>query len=371
MPGEYSAVRIPEPSVRDDTWGRRGEQPFEWFARSTLPRAMAGREFLNANLAKLPPPAQASIYQGLRVRWQSAFFELIVARTLQLLGASVVAEPEQADGRRPDFAARFSEATILIEAVSPIVDADIGERIKKRNPLLDIIEAAAPPGWRILVNELPDIGPTQSKKVLKRSVQRILDVAPPEHGAGRRKLVHQLPQGSLELTLLPGDPGDNPIWMEPAIATFSDVLERIVHAVDKKRSQVQNAVVPAVLAINAGGFGRADLDEFDVALLGSFVSVVDRNGAIVEVRFDPSGAFGPPKGQQRHPTFAAALAYPEIGFRPCPDPVLYIHPRFDGQLPAPLLELEQRTYDPGAQSISVTPARRTGILEPLGFVVDV
>ena len=76
---------FPEPPQADDSWGRRGEALTSWAERSTLPRAMAIRRFLNESLSALPNEHQADLYKALHNRWPSAFFELIVARTLQVL----------------------------------------------------------------------------------------------------------------------------------------------------------------------------------------------------------------------------------------------------------------------------------------------
>ncbi len=78
---------LPEPSIVDDSSARRGEHTLDWLARSTLPRAKACRRFLNENLAAIPQEHQPRLFHDLRVRWKSAFFELMVLRTLQLLVA--------------------------------------------------------------------------------------------------------------------------------------------------------------------------------------------------------------------------------------------------------------------------------------------
>ena len=370
MANDDSPSWLPEPTALDDSWGRRGEQPLEWIARSTLPRATAARQFLNNNLTKLPAAAQAAIFRDVRTRLQSAFFELVVALTLQELGGSLTMEQEQAGGRRPDFLVRFPGSTIVVEATSPVIDAEAGDIVKDRNPLLDIVESAAPNGWRILVGELPLLGPTDSKKAFKRAVQRMLAVPPPDPDAARMDLVEQLPQGVIELTLFPGDPGDQPIWMEPGFAVFGDAEQRIRHAVAKKKPQVRNAAVPVLLAINAGSL-IGSLEAFDSALLGRRVGIVNHRGEEVATRFDFDGAFATTSGGRSSPIVAGVLAFVGVGFTGFPDPVLYIHPRFQGVLPGAVLALEQRTFDHEAGAISTKPARRSGIVEQLGFVKGV
>lgn len=88
-------------------------------------------------------------------------------------------------------------------------------------------------------------------------------------------------------------------------------------------------------------------------------------------RFDADGAFRADAHRTRPPTFAAALAYTEVGFGPFPDPILYLHPAFEGNLPEGLMLLERRTYVTGMTSVHVVPAKVTGVLGPLGFITDI
>jgi hypothetical protein len=80
---------FPEPTRADDTYLSRGEPITNWLKRSTIPGAMECRRFLNENLSNLPRGHQRILYQALHNRWHSAFFEVIVARTLQVLGAEM------------------------------------------------------------------------------------------------------------------------------------------------------------------------------------------------------------------------------------------------------------------------------------------
>lgn len=146
-----TTIWFSEPSIVDDTWGHRGEQPSDWLARSTLPMARAIRRFLNENISLLPEGAQSKPVDALRHRYKSAFFELIVARTLQILGATITVEAKQIDNKQPDFIAPFPNGLVVVEAASPNFDAKAGEEAKDRNPLTDIIESLAPEGWSIQV----------------------------------------------------------------------------------------------------------------------------------------------------------------------------------------------------------------------------
>jgi hypothetical protein len=122
---------IPEPSQPDPTWARPRESAFEWALRSTRPRAVELRRYLNENLAALPDGSQAVVLRALRDRWSSGYFELVVARTLQLAGATISIEEEvETDGRRLDFHAGFIDGARRVETVSPIVDGWAGDIVK-------------------------------------------------------------------------------------------------------------------------------------------------------------------------------------------------------------------------------------------------
>jgi hypothetical protein len=123
----FPSTWLPKPSVPDDTYARRGEHALDWLARSTVARAQACRRFMNEHLSKLPPGTQRKMLYDLRYRWHSTFFELIVARLLQEFGASLVVEGSNREGRRPDFRAQFSDATVIVEATAPLFHAAAGE----------------------------------------------------------------------------------------------------------------------------------------------------------------------------------------------------------------------------------------------------
>ena len=120
---------FPEPEKRDDSYARRGESTPSWLARSTLPRARNWRGFLNRNLAALPRGCQQNLYRHLSLddKYQSTFFELVVARMLQELGAFITCEPDkEVDETKIDFVARFPDHTIAVEAISPVFNKDLG-----------------------------------------------------------------------------------------------------------------------------------------------------------------------------------------------------------------------------------------------------
>jgi len=76
------------------------------------------------------------------------------------------------------------------------------------------------------------------------------------------------------------------------------------------------------------------------ALSDRNVSDVDR-----EHGFDRSGAFAK-AGSAGTPAIAGVLAFTGMDLTVGSDPVLFLHPRFEGALPTGLLQLEVRTLTP-------------------------
>lgn len=309
-------------------------------------------------------------YRALKTRWDSGFFELVVARALQILGAEITVEAEKSDGKRIDFSARFPDVTVAVEAVSPVINASVGEVLRDRNPLLDIIESNAPTGWRLLVRELPEIGPADSKKQFRQTVKRLLSIPAPSDSVSELELSAELPMGSIRLHLFPGDAGHTPIWMEPAVAIYDNTEQRIRHAYSKKRDQVRRAGVPVLLAINAAGISSS-IEDFDKALIGHSVAVYGLDLTLQQTRYDADGVLMKNTNRQSAPTFAGVLAFLGVGFRPCADPVLYLNPRFKGNLPAALAALERRALDAEIGAVASVAGQIAGCLEGLGFVRDV
>jgi hypothetical protein len=360
-------VWFSEPSQADDSWGRRGESVTSWVERATLPRAQATRRFLNENLSALPKEHQAALHKALHDRWPSAFFELIVAGTLQVLGASIEVEPGGAEDIRIDFVASFPDSTVSVEAVAPAFNLEVGEQVKHRNPLLDIVESLAPPDLWVLVEALPELGPSDSKRRFKNAVERLLADATEANLTSPTEFVEELPQGTLRIKVTPKSANvstDRSIGIEPALTAFDDTENRVRRAVDRKRRQGREGAMPTLLAIHATGISSS-YEAFDRALFGRTFARIGLDGQVLDTGFDSNGLFNKGTGT---PTWAGILAFVNIGLRGGADPVLYVHPRFEGNLPDALLSLERRTYNTEAEDIETHRPSATGILGKVGFV---
>jgi hypothetical protein len=356
--GEKDLIWLPEPPTVDATPAVRGEHTLDWLARSTNPKAVACRRFLNDNFRALREDHRSNFQQALRVRWRTGIFELIVARTLQVMGATIDIETATESGRSPDFRATFEDGVIIVEATAPVIDGAVGNVMKARSPLIEYIESVAPGGWVANVLSLPSIGPSASQKEFKRAVKEMLASFSPRGDAEPQHLSRDLPSGTIEMWLHP-KPDARGVGIEPPISVIGNTEPRIRRAIDRKRSQVRGADVPVVLAINASGITSSP-EDFDHALFGRSTLVLDEHRQVAGTKFLADGEFA--KARAGAPTYAAVLAFDNVELWGIPDPILYRHPRFFGRLPQTLRDLEQRSLDAKGTGIEVSPSRKPGML---------
>jgi hypothetical protein len=313
----------------------------------------------------LPQNAQDSIRGAANDRWESAIFELVVARILQELGASIELEETNAEGRRPDFTAKFPDETIIVEAVSPIFNSEAGEIVKNRSPLFRIIESNIPQGWHVGVWKVPKIGPNDSKKEFKRAVKQMLSISPPSEGTGDIELSTEISTGVIHLHLWPGEMKSRRLMWEVPVTAFDNSEERIRYAVKRKRSQVRSSHKPVLLAIEASGIS-SDFEDFDKALFGHTYESYNLRMQLDEKGFKPDGLFN--ARSNKPPTYAGVLAFLNVGLWGGPAPLLYNHPRFVGNLPKSILRLEQSKYDAASNEIQVVSAKINDLMQRLKFV---
>ena len=365
MTNYISPLWFEEPSVPDDTYAKRGEHTLDWLARSTTLRAKDCRRFLNEHVAKLPKFNQDLIRRDLRTKWHSTFFELANARILQALGASIVLEDANPDGKRPDIRAQFADTTVIVEAKAPVFNGEAGEELKRRIPLLDYIESKIPDGWLVSVWQVPNIGLSDSRKFFERVIDQMLDIDPPKQDATARELIEEIDKGIIHLHLIPNSSHPKRLGLEAPISLVDNSRNRILYAIKSKRKQVRNSKFPVLLAIQASSLS-SDFEDFDMALFGSGFSRYDKNHRLVETGFLPNGVFN--NKSDKSPTYAGVLAFLNVGFQVCTGPVLYLHPRFSGTLPDALLQLEQRRYNRITNNIEIIPSRIPHLNEMLNLV---
>jgi hypothetical protein len=146
---------LPKSEV-EDVSVKNDESYMNWLQRNTSHKAKKSRVFLNHHIEELPKewidpenPKEGLKYD-LAYRWSSAFFELVCARVLQKLGASIEVEIEKKtkDGTttqsKPDFTATFPDCPVIVEATSTILDPDSRNTSKDQSDLIEILKAQIP-----------------------------------------------------------------------------------------------------------------------------------------------------------------------------------------------------------------------------------
>lgn len=359
-------VWFPEPLTVDDSFARNDESWFDWLSRCTSLKGRESRRFLNHNINALPADWQPKLFEHMRTReWHSVFFEMAVARTLQILGASIAVEvPVTNTNRQPDFTAAFPDVTITVEATVPELNRLVGKQMSANEDLVQVIESLTPDDWSVEVWRLPKLGPNDSKHKFKETIRKIFSELPSAASCNESLRIEDdsLFNGELALTLRPGRTGERAAPVRGVAAGPDDAEQRIVAAVANKKRQVRKTNTPVILAISTSPFG--DLEDYDRALYGLTFEEFDVNRKRVRTGFRPVGIFGQVRSEP--PTISGVLAYRDVGFTRVVDPVLYLHPRFGGKLPASLLRLEVRSLNDAG--ISVKSAKIKNVLTEMEFV---
>jgi hypothetical protein len=318
---------FPRPEKPDATYARLDEGTVSWLRRSTLPLADDCRDLLNRNLSVLPEGCREGIFKHLRheQHYRDGFFELVVARTLQELGADIECEPvNPADGSRVDFVAKFPDGTVFVEAVSPLLDRELGAIFGREAPLRKLVEENVPPGWAAHIRALPNVGPDQSRRHIKAFLQREMDIPPPTNDDEEVEIRESFEQGDLRVVLFPqsrhGLGAGTKIAIGNAIAYWPNDQAVLRGAVKRKYRQLSNLDGTSLVALNMSSTtsSREDLDQ---ALFGTSVTQLDQYGNEVGRRFQSNGLLA---GGEGEPTISGVLAFPEVGYLRCDNPILWV-----------------------------------------------
>jgi hypothetical protein len=129
-------------------------------------------------------------------------------------------------------------------------------------------------------------------------------------------------QGDLRVILFPqsrhGLRADTKIAIGNAITYFPDDHERLRAAVRGEYRQLRNLDGTCLVALNMTSY-TARRDDLDRALFGTSVAQLDRSWNEVRRNRRRDGLFAGGAGE---PTISGVLAFPEVGFLRCADPVL-------------------------------------------------
>jgi hypothetical protein len=362
-------IWFPEPLVEDESFARKDEGWFDWVSRATSKKGKACRAFLNAQICKVPASWQSKLYQDFKTRvWDSVLFELIVARTMQILGASIEVEvPVAGTNKRPDFLAQFPDSLITVEATVPEINEPMNQQLARNEDLIEIIERLMPQDWSVRIWRLPRIGANDSKQALKKRMEEVLAQLPPAQNFTDKstEIDFELDfgnDGELFVTVVPQRNEKRAATVRGVVSGVDNTEQRIRAAIRRKKKQVKKTGTPVILAVRTDAFG--DMEDYDRALFGLTFEHVDHTGKTIAAGFDPVGLLA--KTRPERPTYAAVLAYTAAAIPRVNDPVLYIHQGFEGSLPRSLLKLEVRTLQ--ATGIHIETARMKKILEELNLV---
>jgi len=347
---EPPMVYFPEPTSPDESWPGWDETAVEWCRRSTHLRAKAVRELLNRSLAHFPPKHARSLAKRLNQNWQSFFFEIVVGRYLQVLGAEVEPEPQGSNGTHVDFRATFPDGIIVsVECVSKRFNLEAQKTIQRHGKMAQMLDEVGPTRWAIELHKLPKSdSPIEFQPYVQAAREWYATLPEPMEGGPRPVFGFDGEGGRMELEAIPFPSGSKPNHMGPAVAWYDDSIERLKDALidSHKRKQARGAIPPVFLAIDCPFHGPG-AEDFDQALFGF---TVDPSGLLVTDKDIP---------------FAGVMAFLSMSMVGAADPVLYLNPYQRWNLPAALANHERRVWKSG---IEKTPATREPVIESIGFV---
>jgi hypothetical protein len=337
----------------------------EYLAYDDSDAARRLRAALNDLLAAMPSDIAAAFCHRLRVEsFRRVWFELFVGRFLQLAGAiELVHGPVGINGKSPDWQATFpGDQVVYVEATSPDPREDWAASRANHEPLLVILDRLMPPGWGYVVNDLPDHGPDDRRTGYQAVLRQMLANVPPAatSSATLEAPLHihgDTDLGPVDLDLVPIRQGRSPFMWGPTYGGMGHSVEVIADAVRGKRPQ--GRAFPGRVLIAIDGAPGTDVESYETALYGSRVDLFDRASRqiVPDIRFDATGALT----RQTRPEFPGVLGFHGLTLLGNgPDPILYVHPRFDGDLPDELTGLERRVFD--GRRITLVAAKRPAIL---------
>lgn len=358
---------FPEPPSPDESWQEWDETAVQWLTRSTQPRARAIREFLNVNLGYFSPKDAKSLAQRLNQDWQSFFFEIVVGRYLQVLGAEVEYEPDGSNGTHVDYRATFPDGIVVsVECVSKRFNQEAQQTIERNGKLARMLADVGPTGWIIEFKRFPEANSANELRPYVEHAKQFYSTLPEATVGGRHvEFVWQGVSGQMELEAIPFSKGTMANHLGPAVTFMDNSIERLKYALKdrQKRKQARGAVPPVFLAIDCP-FNGPDAEDFDQALFGQTVDHRDfDSGTSLGITFNPNGLLVTDK---RIP-FAGVLAFLRLSMVGAADPVLYLNPYQRWKLPAALASHETRVWTSG---IKRTGATREPTINQVRFVED-
>ncbi len=361
-------IYFPEPASSDASWPGWDETAVEWLRRSTTPQAKAVREFLNRSLAHFPPKHAKSLAKRLNQDWQSHWFEIVVGRYLQVLGADVEPEPVGSNGTRVDFRAIFPGGLVIsVECVSKRFNQTAQQTIERHRKMASLLDAVGPINWAIKLDQLPDAhSPDEFRPYVEQAEAFYRTLPEPSESGPRFDFEWTGLQGPMELEAIPFTKGTMPNHLGPGVGYADDSILRLRDALidTQKRRQARGASQPVFLAIDCP-VGGPDAEDFDQALFGQTVDYRGLGGRVsVGTSFNPNGLLVTDKGIP----FAGVWAFLQLSLFGAADPVLYLNPYQRWNLPDALVSHERRVW---TSYIDRTSPTREPVIDLIGFVRDI
>jgi hypothetical protein len=361
---EPNSVYFPEPTTADESWLEWDETMTEWLTRSSQPQARAMRNFLNKSLACFTRAHAESLAKKLHQNWHSYFFELVVGRYLQILGAELVAEPLGWNGTRVDYQATFAgDIVVSVECVSKRFNQKAQRTIELQGHMGRMLDGVGPNNWAIEIRRLPEAtSPDEFQPYAAKAEEFYSTLPEPTHDDQHFHFAFDGPRGRMELQAIPFHKGTKANHFGPAVAFFDDSIVRLKNALidAHKRKQARGALPPVLLAVDSP-FNGPDAEDFDQALFGQTVDYRGRDRRSVGTSFNPTGLLVTDKDIP----FAGVLAFLNVSTVGAAEPVLYLNPYQRWQLPTEISSHETRVW---TSAIEKTPAARAPTIGLVGLV---
>jgi hypothetical protein len=222
-------VFFPEPSCPDDSRPGWDETTVEWLRRSTQPDARAVRDFLNRSLSYFPPKHAASLAKKLSHDWQGFFFEIVVGRYLQVLGADIVPGPRGSNGTDVDYRATFPDGGVIsVECHSKRFNQAAHGQIQRHGKMTTMLDDVGPRRWAIKFGRLPDANSPDDFRPYVKEAQAFYSSLPEPIEDGRRfSFTWTGDRGPMDLEAIPFPKGTRPNHLGPAVAYMDDSIERL------------------------------------------------------------------------------------------------------------------------------------------------
>jgi len=281
-----------EPKAADLAPPSWDENAVDYYRRSSAPGARAVREFLNRTLAAFPEKHARSLVGKLRQDWQSFFFEVIVGRYLQVLGAEIEPSAKYADKTDVDYRATFPDGVVSVECVSKKYNPAANDQRRRNGNMAQMLDAVGPHVWAIVFDHLPDARSPQEFQPYVDQAAAFYSTLPTAVDGGPRIPFQWVgDHGRMRLEAIPFPRGTRANHLGPAVAWRDDSISRIKAALidSHKRRQARGAFPPVFLAVDSPFMGP-DARDFDQALFGQ---TVDHRGfdirESVGTSFNPNG----------------------------------------------------------------------------------